>query len=103
MLENLQHAVLTIPNSDDFHRPFTLDARNIVGMVLAFVVGETCEYKTLFTWCFSIIHMCHHCTQVSALAPAAGVGGGAFFVPLFNIVVGFGMCDRQGAVWSACP
>lgn len=49
----------------DFHKAFVFDARNIVALALAFVV--------------------------SALALAAGVGGGAFFVPLFNVVVGFSL------------
>lgn len=31
------------------------------------------------------------CVQVSALANACGVGGGAFFVPMFNILLGFSM------------
>lgn len=30
--------------------------------------------------------------QISALASSAGVGGGAFFVPLFMVCLGFGKC-----------
>lgn len=44
--------------------------------------------------------------QVGALANAVGIGGGAFFVPLFNILLGFSehrvceLCDaaHSGAV-----
>ncbi|KAK9801372.1 hypothetical protein WJX73_002498 [Symbiochloris irregularis] len=45
--------------------PFVLDLRNWLGLVFAFVV--------------------------SALANSAGVGGGSFLVPVFNLIVGFSL------------
>ena len=40
------------------------------------------------------------CLQVAALANACGVGGGAFFVPMFNILLGFSKIAFHAAVSS---
>ena len=55
-----------------------------------------------------------NCVQIGSIATAAGVGGGAFFVPLFNILLNFskcpdslanGSCDLdslQTCTWARC-
>ena len=35
--------------------------------------------------------------QVAALANACGVGGGAFFVPMFNVLLGFSKLTTKAA------
>ena len=39
--------------------------------------------------------------QVAALANACGVGGGAFFVPMFNVLLGFSKFTSHAAT-SSC-
>ena len=38
------------------------------------------------------------CLQVAALANACGVGGGAFFVPMFNVLLGFSKFTRPAVL-----
>ena len=48
-----------------------------------------------------ICHLQAVCPQVAALANACGVGGGAFFVPMFNILLGFSKFASHTAASSA--
>ena len=41
------------------------------------------------------------CMQISVLSTATGVGGGAFFVPLFNLLVNFG--EQRQTCTSTSP
>ena len=43
------------------------------------------------------------CPQVGALANAVGIGGGAFYVPLFNILLGFSLKGSTALSQAACP
>lgn len=50
---------------------------------------------------------CHRpsCPQVAALSNAAGVGGGAIFVPLFNVLLSFSIKNVSSAfttVYAPC-
>ena len=91
------------------HRPFHLNdftLRECITAVLAFLVRTCASRLRVYKDCASIHllvaeprFLCLHvkcvcacpyvkewdCAQVSALANAAGVGGGAFFVPLFKV------------------
>ncbi len=74
----------------DRNRRFRLQPYEIVPLLLSFLVSalndlrfaspnlllDTTEQRAL-------LH------QVAALANACGVGGGAFFVPMFNVLLGF--------------
>lgn len=65
-LADASAAVLSAPATDAGGQQFDLNARTISAVVIAFLVAS--------------------------LAASAGVGGGAFFVPLYMLALGFGEC-----------
>ncbi len=74
----------------DRNRTFRLQPYEIVPLLLSFLVSALNGFRFASpkslpdtTEQYALLH------QVAALANACGVGGGAFFVPMFNVLLGF--------------
>lgn len=82
----------------DRNRRFRLQPYEIVPLLLSFLVSALngsrfASPNLLFdtTEQHALLH------QVAALANACGVGGGAFFVPMFNVLLGFSKLKTKAA------
>ena len=89
--------------------------KNISALILSVVVSlqqSSCGMHTaaaLYARHCSIVHVQQHVVQqasrracilqIGSVATAAGVGGGAFFVPLFNSLLNF---SEQSAIHCSC-